>query len=69
MAIEDAIVLAELVATSASIPVALDAYALARRPRIAKMLTAADDNRDLKTSGPMTARSQVGPAGMRSIMR
>jgi salicylate hydroxylase len=53
MAIEDAVVLAQNLATASSIPAALSAYDLSRRARIAKLVKAASQNRDAKTAGPL----------------
>jgi 2-polyprenyl-6-methoxyphenol hydroxylase-like FAD-dependent oxidoreductase len=53
MAIEDAFVLAQSLRANAAIPAALSAFADLRRPRIAKMLKSANDNRDSKTAGPI----------------
>lgn len=56
MAIEDAIVLAQQLAT-APVPTALAAYEDARRPRITKMLKASQDNRARKkAAGPVRRR-------------
>lgn len=55
MAIEDAVVLAQRLAT-APVSAALAAYEEARRPRITKMLKASGDNRAMKTRGPIRRR-------------
>jgi 2-polyprenyl-6-methoxyphenol hydroxylase-like FAD-dependent oxidoreductase len=53
MAIEDAVVLAQQLATASSIPAALSADDRSRRARIAKLVKAASHNRDAKTAGPL----------------
>ncbi len=55
MAVEDAVVLAGLLATSPA-PAALAAYDQARRARIGRMAKAASKNRDAKTAGPIRRR-------------
>jgi salicylate hydroxylase len=56
MAIEDAVVLAQRLRATPSVPAALRDFDAARRPRITKMLKAGDDNRDAKTAGPVARR-------------
>ncbi|MER5934316.1 FAD-dependent monooxygenase [Streptomyces sp. NPDC002054] len=56
MAIEDALALARCVAVAPSVAAGLAAYDAERRPRIARMLRAAADNRDAKTPGPLRRR-------------
>ncbi|MFI7439852.1 FAD-dependent oxidoreductase [Nonomuraea indica] len=56
MALEDAVVLARELERAASVPAGLSAYARARRPRVARMVKAAGDNRDAKTAGPLARR-------------
>jgi salicylate hydroxylase len=63
MAIEDALVLAAALSDAPSVPAALRAYSVERRPRITKMLGAAEDNRGAKKAGPLKRRMQA--AGMR----
>jgi salicylate hydroxylase len=52
LAIEDAVVLAHSLDQQPTRPAALAAYEAARRPRIARMLKASDDNRATKRAGP-----------------
>ncbi len=59
MAIEDAIVLAAALRTEPTIPAALKAYDTERRPRIVKLLGAAEDNRNSKKAGPVKRRLQA----------
>jgi 2-polyprenyl-6-methoxyphenol hydroxylase-like FAD-dependent oxidoreductase len=59
MAIEDALALAAAVQAEPAIPAALRRYDADRRPRIAKVLAAADDNRDAKKAGPLKRRVQA----------
>lgn len=61
MAVEDAVVLAQRLAT-APVPAALAAYEDTRRPRITKVLKAGQDNRARKTHGPL--RRRIGDAVM-----
>ncbi|MFI9815636.1 FAD-dependent oxidoreductase [Saccharothrix variisporea] len=58
MAVEDALALARHL-KSAPIPTALAAYDAERLPRITRLLKAADDNRDRKTSGPVKRWAQT----------
>lgn len=58
MAIEDALALARHL-KSAPIGAALAAYDAERLPRITRLLKAADDNRDLKRSGPVKRWAQA----------
>jgi salicylate hydroxylase len=58
MAIEDALVLAAALQTEPTIPAALKAYDAERRPRIVKLLGAAEDNRNTKKAGPLKRRLQ-----------
>ena len=53
MAIEDAVVLAQKLATASAIPAALAAHEQTRRARIAKLVKAASHNSDAKTAGPV----------------
>ncbi|MGP3937268.1 FAD-dependent monooxygenase [Nonomuraea sp. KM88] len=59
MAIEDALTLAATLRTTPAIPDALAAYDARRRPRIIKLLGAADDNRDAKKAGPVKRSLQA----------
>lgn len=59
MAIEDAIALAEAVRGSSDVEAALEAYAAQRKPRISKLLGAAEDNRGAKRAGPAKRRVQA----------
>ncbi|MEV1332656.1 FAD-dependent monooxygenase [Micromonospora costi] len=59
MAIEDAIVLAAALRAKPTIPAALKAYDDERRPRIVKLLGAAEDNRGVKRAGPFKRRLQA----------
>ncbi|WP_432828924.1 FAD-dependent oxidoreductase [Dactylosporangium sp. CA-092794] len=59
MALEDALALAAAVAAEPAVPAALRAYETARRPRIAKMLGAAEENRGVKRAGPVRRRAQA----------
>jgi 2-polyprenyl-6-methoxyphenol hydroxylase-like FAD-dependent oxidoreductase len=59
MAIEDAIVLAAGLRSESTIPAALKAYDSERRPRIVKMLGAAEDNRNMKKAGPVKRRLEA----------
>jgi 2-polyprenyl-6-methoxyphenol hydroxylase-like FAD-dependent oxidoreductase len=59
MAIEDALVLAAALRAEPSIPAALKAYDAERRPRIVKLLGAAEDNRNTKKAGPIKRRLQA----------
>ncbi|GIF15994.1 FAD-dependent oxidoreductase [Actinoplanes teichomyceticus] len=63
MAIEDAVTIAAAVRAEPTVPAALRAYDAARRPRIAKLLAAAEDNRGIKKAGPLKRKLQA--AGMR----
>jgi len=63
MAIEDAVALAAAVRAEPSPAAALAAYDARRRPRIAKLLGTAEDNRGLKRAGPV--KRQVQAATMR----
>ncbi|WP_405389272.1 FAD-dependent monooxygenase [Streptomyces sp. NBC_01102] len=67
MALEDALVLAQSLATEPSAAAALSAYETARSARMAKMAKAASDNRDAKTAGPLTRRMRdlVMPVAVR----
>jgi salicylate hydroxylase len=56
MAIEDAVVLAQQLATAGSPAAALAAYEQARCARITKLVRAASANRDAKTAGPIGRR-------------
>jgi 2-polyprenyl-6-methoxyphenol hydroxylase-like FAD-dependent oxidoreductase len=58
MAIEDAVALATALSRAASVPVALGSYEAARRPRVTRVLKAADDNRAVKGAGPVRRRVQ-----------
>ncbi|MEJ2857130.1 MULTISPECIES: FAD-dependent oxidoreductase [unclassified Saccharothrix] len=58
MAIEDALTLARHL-KSAPVPAALAAYDAERLPRVSRLLKAADDNRDLKRSGPVKRWTQA----------
>jgi salicylate hydroxylase len=51
MAIEDALALAAALTTEPTVPDALAAYDIARRPRIKKVLATAEDNRGAKKAG------------------
>jgi len=53
MAIEDAVVLAQKLATASAIPAALAAHEQTRRARIAKLVKAASHNSDAKIAGPV----------------
>jgi 2-polyprenyl-6-methoxyphenol hydroxylase-like FAD-dependent oxidoreductase len=59
MAIEDALVLAATLQTEPTIAAALTAYDAERRPRIVKLLDAAEDNRGVKKAGPVKRRLQA----------
>ncbi|MFC6607350.1 FAD-dependent oxidoreductase [Amorphoplanes digitatis] len=59
MAIEDALALAAALRAGPAIPGALQAYDAARRPRIVKLLDAAEDNRGMKKAGPVKRRTQA----------
>ncbi|MFJ9850828.1 FAD-dependent oxidoreductase [Streptomyces sp. NPDC101150] len=67
MALEDALVLAQSLAAEPSVAAALSAYEAARSARIAKMVKAASDNRDAKTTGPLARqmRDLVMPVAVR----
>ncbi|WP_245623279.1 FAD-dependent oxidoreductase [Spirillospora albida] len=56
MAIEDAIVLARALETTADVPTALAAYRRTRQARVTRTLKAGDDSRDAKTMGPIARR-------------
>lgn len=53
MAIEDAIVLAAALRAEPTIPAALRTYDRERRPRIVRLLGAAEDSRGVKKAGPV----------------
>jgi 2-polyprenyl-6-methoxyphenol hydroxylase-like FAD-dependent oxidoreductase len=53
MAIEDGVALAAALGAGASVPRALLEYDRLRRPRVAKLLKAAGDNRDIKRAGAL----------------
>ncbi|MFB9658815.1 FAD-dependent oxidoreductase [Glycomyces mayteni] len=53
MAIEDAIAMADSLSRGESVPETLDSYEQRRRPRIAKLLRHAEDNRGFKQAGPV----------------
>ena len=59
MAIEDALALAVALQREPTITAALVTYDAARRPRIRKLLGAAEDNRDAKKAGPVKRRLQA----------
>ncbi|MEU6228532.1 FAD-dependent monooxygenase [Streptomyces sp. NPDC047042] len=59
MAIEDALTLATVLRAEPTIPAALTAYDAQRRPRIVKLLDAAEDNRCVKKAGPVKRRLQA----------
>ncbi|TDC67082.1 hypothetical protein E1258_00805 [Micromonospora sp. KC207] len=59
MAIEDALVLAAALWAEPTIAAAWKAYDAERRPRIIKLLDAAEDNRDTKKAGPVKRRLQA----------
>ncbi|KFF98170.1 hypothetical protein IQ62_26480 [Streptomyces scabiei] len=59
MAIEDALTLATVLRAQPTIPAALTAYDAQRRPRIVKLLGAAEDNRGVKKAGPVKRRLQA----------
>jgi salicylate hydroxylase len=59
MAIEDALTLATALRTEPTITAALTAYDAERRPRIVKLLGAAEDNRGVKKAGPVKRRLQA----------
>ncbi|WP_050777848.1 NAD(P)/FAD-dependent oxidoreductase [Micromonospora sp. ATCC 39149] len=59
MAIEDALVLAAALRAEPTIAAALKAYDAERRPRIVKLLDAAEDNRGTKKAGPVKRRLQA----------
>jgi salicylate hydroxylase len=59
MAIEDALTLATALRTEPTITAALTAYDAERRPRIVKLLGAAEDNRGAKNAGPVKRRLQA----------
>ncbi|GAA2361498.1 NAD(P)/FAD-dependent oxidoreductase [Dactylosporangium salmoneum] len=59
MAIEDALALAAGLQRAGSVPAALLAYDAERRPRIAKVLGTAEDNRGAKKAGPVKRRLQA----------
>ncbi|MEU6202376.1 FAD-dependent monooxygenase [Micromonospora musae] len=59
MAVEDAVTLAAALRAEPTIPAALAAYEVERRPRIVKLLGAAEDNRDAKRAGPVKRRLQA----------
>jgi salicylate hydroxylase len=59
MAIEDALTLATALQSEPTIPAALTAYDAERRPRIVKLLGAAEDNRGVKKAGPVERRLQA----------
>ncbi|GIJ47079.1 FAD-dependent oxidoreductase [Virgisporangium aliadipatigenens] len=63
MAIEDAVVLAAALRDAPSVSAALQAFSGERRPRITKLLGAAEDNRRAKKAGALKRRLQA--AGMR----
>jgi salicylate hydroxylase len=56
MAIEDALVLAAALRAEPTLAAALKTYDAERRPRIVKLLGAAEDNRDAKKAGPVKRR-------------
>jgi len=59
MAIEDALVLAAALQAEPTIGAALKAYDAERRPRIVRLLGAAEDNRNAKKAGPVKRRLQA----------
>jgi salicylate hydroxylase len=59
MAIEDALVLAAALRAEPTIATALKAYDAERRPRMVKLLDAAEDNRGVKKAGPVKRRAQA----------
>jgi 2-polyprenyl-6-methoxyphenol hydroxylase-like FAD-dependent oxidoreductase len=59
MAIEDGLALAASLQAEASIAGALRRYDAERRPRIAKVLGTAEDNRRAKKAGPVKRRMQA----------
>ncbi|MFY1669537.1 FAD-dependent oxidoreductase [Plantactinospora sp. WMMB334] len=59
MAIEDAIAIAAALRTEPTITAGLKAYDAKRRPRIVKLLDAAEDNRGIKKAGPVKRRAQA----------
>jgi salicylate hydroxylase len=63
MAVEDALTLAAALRAEPTTAAALAAYDAERRPRIGKLLGAADDNRGAKKAGPVRRRLQA--VGMR----
>ncbi|GGN85012.1 FAD-dependent oxidoreductase [Actinoplanes lobatus] len=58
MAIEDALAIAAALLTEPTVANALKAYDAQRRPRIVKLLDAAEDNRGIKKAGPVKRRMQ-----------
>lgn len=59
MAIEDGLALALAIRDESTIPAALRVYEAQRRPRIVKLLGAAEDNRGAKRAGPLKRRLQA----------
>jgi salicylate hydroxylase len=59
MAIEDALALATALRDEPTVAAALRAYDAARRPRIGKLLGAAEDNRGTKKAGPLRRKAQA----------
>ncbi|GIH08261.1 FAD-dependent oxidoreductase [Rhizocola hellebori] len=59
MAIEDALTLAAALQTQPTVAAALKAYDSERRPRIVKLLDAAEDNRGIKRAGPLKRQLQA----------